>query len=83
MVDPETVLPDVKDFLSAVTELDPDEPSARYRAIAGSNAVYVVGLVTNLCTEPRTPTFDERATGGQGPEEEKRFKPSAGFVFSA
>lgn len=32
--------------------------------------------------DPRTPTFDERATGGQGPEEEKRFKPSAGFVFS-
>ncbi len=59
MVEPGTVLPDVKDFLSAVTELDPDEPSARYRAIAGSNAVYVVGLVTNLCTEPRTPTFDE------------------------
>ncbi len=31
----------------------------RYHAFAGSNAVYVVGLATNLCTEPRVPSFEE------------------------
>ena len=59
MVEASTVLPDAQDFLITVSELDPDEPSAHYRAIAGSNAVYVVGLATNLCTEPRVPSFEE------------------------
>ena len=31
----------------------------RYHAFAGSNAVYVVGLATNLCTQPRIPSFEE------------------------
>ena len=38
MVDAATVLPDCRDFVATVSDLDPAEPSARYRAIAGSNA---------------------------------------------
>lgn len=59
MVDAATVLPDCRDFVAAVSDLDPAEPSARYRAIAGSNAVYVVGLATNLCTLARVPAYEE------------------------
>ena len=59
MVEASSVLPDAHDFLSNVADLDPNEPYARYRAIAGSNVVYVVGLATNLCTEPRVPSFEE------------------------
>ena len=59
MVDAATVLPDCRDFVATVSDLDPAEPSARYRAIAGSNAVYVVGLATNLCTLARVPAYEE------------------------
>ena len=61
MVAASSVLPDCKerDFTENVGDLDPDEPSAHYRAIAGSNAVYVVSLVKELCSEPRVPSFDE------------------------
>ena len=59
MVDIATVLPDCKDFATEVTEIDPEEPAMRYRAIAGSNAVYVVGLATNLCTQPRILAYEE------------------------
>ena len=59
MVDIDSVLPDCKDFASEVSEIDPAEPAMRYHAFAGSNAVYVVGLATNLCTEPRVPSFEE------------------------
>ena len=59
MVEASSVLPDAHDFLSNVADLDPNEPSGRYRAIAGSNVVYVVGLATNLCTEPRVLSFEE------------------------
>ena len=61
MVAASSVLPDCKerDFSENVGDLDPDEPSAHYRAIAGSNAVYVVSLVKELCSEPRVPAFDE------------------------
>ena len=61
MVEAASVLPDCteKDFTDNVKDLDPDEPSAHYRAIAGSNAVYVVSLVKELCSEPRVLTFDE------------------------
>ena len=61
MVEAATVLPDCteKDFTDSVKDLDPNEPSAHYRAIAGSNAVYVVSLVKDLCSEPRVLTFDE------------------------
>ena len=53
------MLPDCKDFATEVTEIDPEEPAMRYRAIAGSNAVYVVGLATNLCTQPRILAYEE------------------------
>ena len=61
MVDASSVLPDCKekDFTDAVKDLDPNEPSAHYRAIAASNAVYVVSLVKDRCSEPRVLTFDE------------------------
>ena len=59
MVDVGSVLPECRDFVSEVSEIDPAEPSMRYRAFAGSNAVYVVGLATNLCTQPRVPSFEE------------------------
>lgn len=61
MVEASSVLPDCKanDFTDAVKELDPDEPSAHYRAVAASNAVYVVSLVKDRCSEPRVLTFDE------------------------
>ena len=59
MVEASSVLPDAQDFLSMANQLDPDDPSAHYRAIAGTNAVYVVGLVKDLCTEPRVPAFEE------------------------
>ena len=59
MVDAASVLPECRDFVSEVSDIDPLEPSMRYHAFAGSNAVYVVGLATNLCTQPRVPTFDE------------------------
>ena len=61
MVEASSVLPDCKerDFIEVVKDLDPYEPSAHYRAIAGSNAVYVVSLVKNRCSEPRVLTFDE------------------------
>ena len=59
MVDAATVLPDCREFVATVSDLDPDEPSARYRAIAGSNAVYVVALATNLCTAARVPAYEE------------------------
>ena len=59
MVDIASVLPECKDFASEVSEIDPAEPAMRYHAFAGSNAVYVVGLATNLCTQPRIPSFEE------------------------
>ncbi len=59
MVDAASVLPDCREFVSTVGDLDPEEPSARYRAIAGSNAVYVISLATNLCTQPRVPAYAE------------------------
>ena len=59
MTRPGTILPDCKDFLASVSELDPASPFFRYRVIAGSNAVYVVGLDTNRCTKARVPTFAE------------------------
>ncbi len=59
MVNIDSVLPECRDFTSEVSEIDPAEPSMRYHAFAGSNAVYVVGLATNLCTEPRIPSFEE------------------------
>ena len=59
MVDIGSVLPECRDFASEVAEIDPAEPSMRYRAIAGSNAVYVVGLATNLCTQPRVLAYAE------------------------
>ena len=59
MVDADTILPDCRDFVSSVRELDASDLYSRYRAIAGSNAVYVVGLATNLCTQPRVPSYAE------------------------
>ena len=59
MVDASSVLPECKDFASEVSDLDPAEPTTRYCAIAGSNAVYVVGLATNLCTQPRVLAYEE------------------------
>ncbi len=59
MVDAASVLPDCREFVATVSDLDYDEPSARYRAIAGSNAVYVVTLATNLCTQARVPSYAE------------------------
>jgi biotin carboxyl carrier protein len=59
MVDIASVLPECKEFASEVSEIDPAEPAMRYHAFAGSNAVYVVGLATNLCTQPRVPSFEE------------------------
>ena len=61
MVDAASVLPDCteRDFTDNIKDLDPDEPSAHYRAIAGSNAVYVVSLVKDLCSGPRVLAFDE------------------------
>ena len=59
MVDAASVLPDCRDFVAEVSDIDPLEPSMRYHAFAGTNAVYVVGLATNLCTQPRVPSFEE------------------------
>ncbi len=61
MVRPAKVLPDCKekDFLEAINELAPSDPYFRYRVIAGTNAVYVVSLDTNRCTQARVLTFDE------------------------
>lgn len=60
MVGIDSVLPECKEFASTVSDLDAKEPSARFRMIAGSNAVYVVGLAEKLCTtEPRTLAYEE------------------------
>lgn len=61
MVDASSVLPDCnpRDFITSVSELDASDVYSSYRAIATSNAVYVVGLATNLCSKPRIPTFEE------------------------
>ena len=59
MVDISSVLPECKEFATEVTQIEPAEPALRYRAIAGSNAVYVVGLATNLCTQPRLLAYEE------------------------
>ena len=59
MVDISSVLPDCEDFKTEVPEIDPTVPAMRYRAIAGTNAVYVVGLATNLCTQPRVLAYEE------------------------
>ncbi len=61
MVDAASVLPDcsTKDLVAMVSDIDPAEPSSRYRAIAGTNAVYVIGLATNLCSQPRVLAYEE------------------------
>ncbi len=60
MVDVSDVLPVEKsEFVNGVKDIDPDMPSERYHMFKGSNAVYVVGLVKDLCTEPRVLTLDE------------------------
>ena len=59
MVEASSVLPGAQDFNAMVAELDPNEPSAHYRVIAASNAVYVITLDKDRCTEPRVLTFDE------------------------
>ncbi len=60
MVGIDSVLPECRDFESTVSDLDAKEPSARFRIIPGSNAVYVVSLAENLCTaEPRTLAYEE------------------------
>ena len=60
MININSVLPECNDFATTVSELDAEDPLARYRAIAGTNAVYVIGLATNLCTsESRTLAYEE------------------------
>lgn len=61
MVAASSVLPDCKEdkFVEMVGELDPDEPSGHYRVVAGTNAVYVIGLVKERCSGPRVLSFDE------------------------
>ncbi len=59
MVDPDKVIPDGKNFLESVNDLDSSNPYFRYRVVEGTNAVYVVSLDTNRCTQARVLTFDE------------------------
>lgn len=59
MTRPEKILPDCKEFLASVGELDPSSPFFRYRVVPGTNAVYVISLDTNRCTKARIPTFAE------------------------
>ncbi len=56
MVDASEVLPvEEKEFVNGMKDIESD----RYRAICGSNAVYVVGLAEDLCTKPRVLSLDE------------------------